>query len=284
MNNHFIKIMHQITLVFFSLISKIISLFLLLLFKLTKKNLPLFFVKSLEKEFNFTHKQGGIIFDSSDFNPYYRAKSLLTKEPDTISWIDDYCNPDEIFYDIGANIGVFSLYAAKQGLKVYSFEPESQNYAFLNKNIRLNVFKHEMISLNIALNDIDIISHLALSDAESGSAMHSFDNKEEGVSLRQSVLGYSLDSLVKKFSLDTPNHVKIDVDGNEYKIIYGMKESLKDDNLKSLCIEIDENIELDNKIVKILNDNGFSRIDMREKTKASNGVYNIFFLRSVYEK
>ncbi len=279
MNNYFIKIMHQIILIVFSLTSKIISLFLLLLFKLTKKNFPLIFFKSMENEFNLTYKQGGIIFDSSDLNPYYRAKSLLTKEPDTISWIEDYFNPDEIFYDIGANIGVFSLYAAKQGLKVYSFEPESQNYAILNKNIRLNNFKHEIVSLNIALNNIDTISYLALGSVDPGSALHSFDKKEDIARFTQSVLGYSLDGLIRHFSLDIPNHIKIDVDGNEYRIISGMKETLQNEELKSLCVEIDMNIDLDNKIVEILDDNCFSRVDMRMKTKVSNGVYNIFFLR-----
>jgi FkbM family methyltransferase len=284
MNNYLMKITYQITLLIFSLTSKVMNLFFLLLFALTKKNFPLIFFKSIEKEFNFTYKQGGITFDSSDLNPYYRAKSLLTKEPDTISWIEDYFDPDEIFYDIGANVGVFSLYAAKQGLKVYSFEPESQNYAFLNKNIRLNTFKHEIVSLNIALNNVDTISYLALGSVDPGSAMHSFDKKENITGFTQSVLGYSLDSLIRYFNLDTPNHIKIDVDGNEYRIISGMKETLQNKELKSLCIEIDGNIDLDNKIVEILDDNCFSRINMRMKTKVSNGVYNIFFLRRICER
>lgn len=43
--------------------------------------------------------------------PIYRAQTLLTKEPDTIEWIDTF-QKDDVLWDIGANVGVYSLYAA----------------------------------------------------------------------------------------------------------------------------------------------------------------------------
>ena len=46
--------------------------------------------------------------------PLIRARTLLTKEPETILWIDDF-NKDDVFWDVGANIGPYSLYAAKRG-------------------------------------------------------------------------------------------------------------------------------------------------------------------------
>ena len=52
------------------------------------------------------------------------------KEPDTVEWINRYVKPGDVFYDIGANLGLYSILAAKllQGRgKVYRFEPESQN-------------------------------------------------------------------------------------------------------------------------------------------------------------
>jgi len=45
--------------------------------------------------------------------PVFRANTLLTKEPETIAWIDTF-EPGETLWDIGANVGVYSLYA---GLK-----------------------------------------------------------------------------------------------------------------------------------------------------------------------
>ena len=43
----------------------------------------------------------------------WRVKTFFTKEPDTLNWIDNF-KEDEIFWDIGANIGLYSLYAAKK--------------------------------------------------------------------------------------------------------------------------------------------------------------------------
>ena len=53
--------------------------------------------------------------------PEYRAKTLLTKEPETIEWIHTF-GSDDIMWDIGANVGVYSLYAALRGNRVCSFE------------------------------------------------------------------------------------------------------------------------------------------------------------------
>lgn len=66
-----------------------------------------------------------------------RAKTYSIKEPDTLDWIDSF-EPDSCYFDIGANIGQYSLYPAKKygdKIQVYAFEPQSNNYYVLNKNI-----------------------------------------------------------------------------------------------------------------------------------------------------
>src|SRR5690606_7838052 len=69
-----------------------------------------------------------------------RAKHFLIKEPETRRWIDEF-QADDIFWDIGANIGVFSLYAAlTPGVRVFSFEPLFSNFYTLVKNLELNRF------------------------------------------------------------------------------------------------------------------------------------------------
>ena len=73
----------------------------------------------------------------------YRADTYATKEPETIEWMDRLFKSDEVMWDIGANIGLYSLYAARaKGLKVFAFEPESTNFARLNNNINLNQDLH----------------------------------------------------------------------------------------------------------------------------------------------
>src|SRR3954451_1972510 len=62
-----------------------------------------------------------------------RIRSLLTKEPLTIPWIETF-KPDEVMVDIGANVGMYGIYAGVLGCRVFAFEPEALNYAELNKN------------------------------------------------------------------------------------------------------------------------------------------------------
>ena len=66
----------------------------------------------------------------------------------------------DVLFDIGANIGTYSLYAASKGVKVFAFEPESGSYAILNNNIKINSYSNYIKALNIALNDRNIVSEL----------------------------------------------------------------------------------------------------------------------------
>jgi hypothetical protein len=89
-----------------------------------------------------TCKVGGVVIRvgvSSEIE-HFRADTYSTKEPETLDWLDRELTEEDIFFDVGANIGLYSLYAAKSkpGCTIFSFEPESQNYARLCKNIALN--------------------------------------------------------------------------------------------------------------------------------------------------
>src|SRR5690242_13573920 len=58
---------------------------------------------------------------------YSRARTLTTKEPDSIKWMDAM-RPGSVFWDIGANVGFLALYAAARGdLEVWAFEPAAVN-------------------------------------------------------------------------------------------------------------------------------------------------------------
>ena len=62
-------------------------------------------------------------------------RTLFSKEPITLAWIDTF-KDGETLYDIGANVGMYTIYAAvMRKANVYAFEPEALNYAELNKNI-----------------------------------------------------------------------------------------------------------------------------------------------------
>jgi hypothetical protein len=82
-----------------------------------------------------------------------RAKTYSVKEPDTLDWLDSF-RPDSGYFDLGANIGQYSLYSAKKygdKIHVYAFEPQSINYYLLNKNICLNKLGNNITSYSVAV-------------------------------------------------------------------------------------------------------------------------------------
>ena len=190
--------------------------------------------------------RGTVRFYCLDALPLWRAETLLTKEPETIEWIDSMEDGDVLF-DIGANVGVYTLYAAiNRKVKVCAFEPLAANYFLINRNIEENNLSDNATAYCLALNDKDMISSMHIQNTGFGSAVQSFDepvdhngNRIEAKFL-QGMVGMSLDSFIEKFSPDFPTHIKIDVDGIEDKIIKGAPKTLMDPRLKSVSIELDE--------------------------------------------
>jgi FkbM family methyltransferase len=197
----------------------------------------------------------------------YRVESLLTKEAETIAWIDKWTNEEKthaIFYDIGANIGIYSLYAASKNpnVEVYAFEPVSCNYVALLRNISIN----PGISINaykIALSDKNSLTNLYLSDdrpGNSGAQIDSATNEYGEVfhpRMTEKVLCFSLDFLTDVTKLPQPSYIKIDVDGREENILNGMSKILKDSNLKSFLVEF-TNLDTLEVLQSKLVGNGFS--------------------------
>ena len=71
----------------------------------------------------------------------YRVDTFSIKEPETLNWIDSLPEESEL-WDVGANIGLYSIYAAKKKkCNVFSFEPSVFNLELLAKNIFVMVFK-----------------------------------------------------------------------------------------------------------------------------------------------
>ena len=89
----------------------------------------------------------------------------------------------------------------------------------------------------------------------------------------------SLDNFVYKYNNPCPNHIKIDVDGNEYKVINGMKRVLNDSNLKTLAIEINTRTKRDADLLKVIKDCNFIKVDGYQNNKKYKqiGMINYFF-------
>jgi FkbM family methyltransferase len=237
-------------------------------------------------------KYGNIVLNVNNPLLHYRAKSFFDKEPDTLAWIDSF-KKEDIFYDIGANIGVYSLYAGIKGVESISFEPESQNYAELNKNIYANQLGAKIHTYCIACSNENKSDKLYLSQFGVGQALHNFAQETDynGNSMisayQQTALSYPLDQLIEKYGLPKPTHVKIDVDGIEEKVIEGAMKTLIQQSTRSVLIEINESRGTDKKIVEILLGLGFSLVSKHHAPIFDQGdyssIYNYIFSRERLE-
>ena len=76
--------------------------------------------------------------DQIPFNLNNAVDNLFKNEPETIEWIEKF-SPETVFWDIGANVGIYSIYAGlNPKLKIFSFEPAANNFHLLNHNIIIN--------------------------------------------------------------------------------------------------------------------------------------------------
>lgn len=191
-----------------------------------------------------------------------RAQTFFDKEPETLEWMDGF-KPGDIMFDVGANVGLYSLYAALRDSTVVAFEPESQNYALLCRNIYLSDLGEKVSALNLALTDTNEIGHLSLPRFLAGAALNNFGSSRDWrgnayvPEFRQAVLGLTLDRFIESYPIGFPNHLKIDVDGGEYRVIAGAQKTLRDSRLRSVLIEINEELPEDMSLVDSLQAAGF---------------------------
>ena len=104
----------------------------------------------------------------------WRADTLPTKEPETIAWLDETVGPDSVFWDVGANIGLYSLYALHRhpGVKAVCFEPEALNFARLNQNLHDNGCSGRAWPFAVGLGEAEAVIAFKLSRLQAGRALH----------------------------------------------------------------------------------------------------------------
>ena len=108
---------------------------------------------------------------------HFRWYTFKTKEPETIYFIDNLIKEGDVFFDIGANVGIFSIYAGKKykDNQIISFEPEVSNLAILKENIVENNLTKQVMCYGLAISDKVGLSKLHLQDFTPGAALHTED-------------------------------------------------------------------------------------------------------------
>ena len=211
------------------------------------------------------------------------------KEPETINWIENDFKRGDVVFDIGANVGAYTFIMSKQvgnQGKVFSFEPNWINFYELNRNIVLNKATKNITALNMALSSSKRIDFFNYRDLEAGSSLHTFGKPVDFVGkifvreYQQGICSLTIDQFVKEYNIPQVNHIKIDVDGIESKIIAGGVQTFSSGHCHSVMVELNENFKQDMEAVKLLEKLGFSvfsKIHNPSSFVDSEGLYNYFF-------
>ena len=232
----------------------------------------------------------------SSSHEIFRAATFNSKEPEMIEWLKSFRNnaPSQTFtfYDIGANIGIYSLFVASMypNSRVYSFEPEALNFSSLCRNITLNNM-HNANPYQIGLTNESGFSTLLVAIMESGAGAAQVDDvpkyNDSGSVFKQGLYCTTLDELVFDNDISFPTYIKIDVDGHELKILEGAKRVLQDDRLKGLIVEFEYRDQVSKKkFIEKISSFGFSFIkesvwNGAELVDSSLTIKNFIFARNV---
>lgn len=193
------------------------------------------------------------------------------KEPATVSWVERL-EPGDVFYDIGANVGAYSLIAATRvgpGGRVIAFEPSYATFAHLCDNIVLNGMADVIVPVPVPLGDETALATLNYHKLVPGHARHAIggdaDARGDAPVYRQPVLLMRLDELVAMFHLPVPRFMKIDVDGAEAAVLEGARTTLAKPALQELMIEVD--VENSDAVIGILEEAGLVLAERYERTR-----------------
>ncbi len=205
------------------------------------------------------HGGVGMVFSTPSALTRWRVESIHTKEPWTLEWIAGFA-PGDILVDCGANVGMYTIWAAAtRGATVYAFEPESQNYALLNRNIQNNGLQDRVKAYCMGLSDKAGLFDLHMADMRVGGSCHAVDEALDAylrplkTVFSQGCIAATLDELVAGGAVPVPNHFKIDVDGFEHKVVAGAAKTLRNPALRSVLIETNQNLEEHRAMVRELN-------------------------------
>ena len=224
----------------------------------------------------------------------WRVDTYFSKEPETLEWIDSFQEKENlIFWDIGANIGLYSIYNSLKHPKstTIAFEPSSSNLRVLTRNISINNLEKNIKVVSIPLtNKENIFQEMNEGQFVEGGALNSFgekfdfEGKEFKPTMKYNLLGTTINYFLENSILDIPDYIKIDVDGIEHLILEGGDKFLNDKKVKSLSIEINENFkEQYDKVLNLMNKYEFKLLHKKhndnmfsEQSKFKN-TYNYIF-------
>ena len=257
------------------------------------------FVQALQPVHRIPTRHGPILCRGGHGRLRWRALTFHQEEPQTIAWLDRL-SPEDVLWDVGANVGLYSIYAARfRQCRVVSFEPEPQNLALLLDNVVLNDVASLCSPCAMALTAESGLGHLDIRYITKSGAYNSFNGTRResaapaimrdrrDAAVRCALWGSSVDDLLDSGYFPAPTHLKIDVDGLEPDIIGSASKLLRHPSLSSVLIEVNLGLERDRKLPEIIQSYGFRLVEKRSNwesrtnrdREAEFSTFNLIFTR-----
>ena len=187
-----------------------------------------------------------------------RAMGVLTKQPATIAWINSF-ESGSVFWDIGASVGVFSLYAALgTDTRVVAFEPAAVNYYLLSANCEANKLQGSVDCLLVGLGRHRAIARLEVSQFRPARSFSFRGKRAEPYEGRQAAVVLSIDELVEDYGLPCPNYLKIDAPGASEGIIAGAARTFLRPEVRQIHLEVRDTSKGAQRIREMLDQCGFA--------------------------
>lgn len=180
-------------------------------------------VDGIEAEFDMTRRR----LDQYDFVDDMRSERSLIKR--VLSSVDE----DDVFYDIGANVGIYACLVGSKldDGEVVAFEPVPDVFDTLERNVRRNEMDAQLF--NVALSNRDGTTQMSLN----GQTGHQFSADQGTIDIETR----RADELIAEHDLRCPTVCKLDIEGAEYLALDGFRETLSNPDCRLVFCEIHAN-------------------------------------------
>ena len=213
-----------------------------------------------------------IILPLNQVGVYNTFKNWEKREPEVLDWIDGF-EQGCIFFDVGASFGTETLYAAlkKEGpKKIIAFDLALESSFNLAYNIVLNNITN-VEQYFLAFSDgLNLFPYKCVTQYHYVNGRNKYDN------VTYNAISISIDQFINMTNI-FPDYIKIDVDGAEESIIAGMRETVQNNKLRSVVIEVSS--ESEQTILNFFHQAGFGIESERSLTTDGTGYKNIIFAR-----
>ncbi|MCC6403222.1 MAG: FkbM family methyltransferase [Fimbriimonadaceae bacterium] len=207
-----------------------------------------------------------------------RARGSYEGEPDLVDWLQQELRSGDVFWDVGANVGAYTVLAAKlcSDATVVAWEPFIPTFAHLWENLALNGCAAQVLPLEMGLSDASAVSALAVHDPRAGSSQHRLGDETDG--LRQRLVSVRGEDAAAWFGIPAPTLLKVDTDGHEAAVFRGMGALLRRPELRSILVEVDPR-NSEKEILGLLGAAGFRCVENPQAVPV-NGIVNARFVRA----